>query len=65
MGSGVWHPGLGAPSHVESYQTSNQTHVPCISRRILLQEISRLTLNQKIPRLIKETAEIRKALKSE
>jgi len=65
MGSGAWHPGLGAPSHVEAFQTSNRTHVPCIGRKILLQEISRLPLNQKIPRLIKETAEIRKALNSE
>ena len=27
--------GLAAPQHVEYSQTRDQTHVPCISRRIL------------------------------
>ena len=31
----LWHTGLVAPQHVGSSQTRAQTHVPCISRRIL------------------------------
>ena len=30
-----WHMGLVAPRHVKSSQTRDQTHVPCISKRIL------------------------------
>ena len=30
----LWHTGLVAPWHVESSQTRDQTHVPCIGRQI-------------------------------
>ena len=32
----MWPPGLVAPEHVESSQTRDQTHVPCIDRQILI-----------------------------
>ena len=31
----LWHPGLAAPWHMDSFLTRNQTHVPCIGRQIL------------------------------
>ena len=33
---GLAYPGLAAPQHVESFQTRDQTHVPCIGRQILI-----------------------------
>ena len=31
----LWHTGLAAPQHVESFWTKDRTHVPCIGRQTL------------------------------